>query len=232
MKKLIIGRGNDCDIVIPDESDLVSRHHAELIFDFWGKMQIVDTSSNGTFLNGVRLAKGQPMEVRRTDVVSLAKKWEFDWETVKDPYAKQRPMTIAGISLGALALLGLLGWAIWFFAIRDSSDAVEATADSTVVVSDSASVLTGVDASKQQATPSPANKSDKADKKKVNTPAPKTNNTQNTQKSQPAQKKHSDTTVNKDKKDNGPGVNNSNSKDNLHDIKERDTKKSNNGYNL
>lgn len=235
MKKLIIGRGNDCDIVIPDDSDLVSRHHAELIFDFWGKMQIVDTSSNGTFLNGVRLAKGQPMEVRRTDNVSFAKKWEFDWETVKDPYAKQRPMTIAGISLGALALLGLLGWAIWFFGIRKSPDAVGAKADSTEVVSDSASVFTGVDASKQQTTPSPANKADKADKKKkVNTPAPKTNNTPNTQKSQsqPATKKQSDTSVNKDKKDNGPGVNNSNSKDNLHDIKERDTKKSNQGYNL
>ena len=226
MKKLTIGRGNDCDIVIPDDSDLVSRHHAELLFDFWGKMQIVDTSSNGTFLNGVRLTKDQPMEVRRTDMVSLAKKWDFDWETVKDPYAKQRPLTIAGISLGALALLALLGWAIWFFT-NNKNDAIEATADSTEVVKDSTSIVSGVDASKQQTTPTPANKAEK--KKKVNTPAPKTNTTP-TPKPQPSPKKPSDTSVNKD---NGAGVNNNKSKDNLHDLKERDTgKKSNQGYNL
>ncbi len=227
MKKLIIGRGNDCDIVIPDETDEVSRHHAELIFDFWGKMQIVDTSANGTFLNGVRLEKGRPMEVRRTDNVSLAKKWDFDWNTVTDPYAKQRPLTIAGISLGSLALLALIGWAVWFFAIREAPDDSGALkADSTEVVSDSTSLLPGVDASKTPVVKPSDEKKDKA--KDSNTPKASTT---------PKQRKANrggvaDSTAVWEDIHDSPGKKKTRDND-LRDIKERDSKsKSSGNYNL
>lgn len=54
MKKIIVGRGLDCDIVIPDERDNVSRHHLVISFNLLGKMTISDTSSNGTFINEKR----------------------------------------------------------------------------------------------------------------------------------------------------------------------------------
>lgn len=40
MKRIIIGRGIDCDIVIPDEKDNVSRHHLVISFGLLGKMTI------------------------------------------------------------------------------------------------------------------------------------------------------------------------------------------------
>ena len=58
MKRIIIGRGNDCDIVIPDDTDDVSRHHLVLSFNFLGKMTVSDTSSNGTYINNIRMLKG------------------------------------------------------------------------------------------------------------------------------------------------------------------------------
>ena len=32
-KRIIIGRGTDCDITIPDETDNVSRHHLVISFE-------------------------------------------------------------------------------------------------------------------------------------------------------------------------------------------------------
>ena len=55
MKRIVIGRGIDCDIVIPDEKDNVSRHHLVISFGLFGKMTISDTSSNGTFVNDRKL---------------------------------------------------------------------------------------------------------------------------------------------------------------------------------
>lgn len=66
MKKITVGRGNDCDIVIPDERDNVSRHHMVISFNLLGKMTISDTSSNGTFINERRMLKGTSIPEQET----------------------------------------------------------------------------------------------------------------------------------------------------------------------
>ena len=90
MKRIIIGRGIDCDIVIPDEKDNVSRHHLVISFGLLGKMTISDTSSNGTFVNDRKLLKGASVPVTREDKVRLGSQWTLDWSLVKDPYVATR----------------------------------------------------------------------------------------------------------------------------------------------
>ena len=60
-----IGRSPDNDIVVPDM--LASRHHARLVITVRG-VQIQDTSSNGTFVNGRRV---KDAVVRENDVVTI-----------------------------------------------------------------------------------------------------------------------------------------------------------------
>ncbi|MCD6576598.1 MAG: FHA domain-containing protein [Anaerolineaceae bacterium] len=53
-KELIIGRGTDCNIIIPDRQ--VSRFHAKLEVNDGGQIRIVDLGSkNGTYVNGERI---------------------------------------------------------------------------------------------------------------------------------------------------------------------------------
>ena len=57
---LTIGRASRCDVVI--DSGSVSRHHANLAIS--GEIQIEDAgSSNGTFVDGVKLPPGQPIRL-------------------------------------------------------------------------------------------------------------------------------------------------------------------------
>lgn len=143
MKRLTIGRGNDCDIVIPDETDDVSRHHLVLSFNFWGKMTVSDTSSNGTYINNNRMLKGTSLPVTLNDVIRLGNKWQFDWSLVKDPYKGLRRMLL---SLVCLLLLAGIGGGIWYVLDKnkekteepivipietDSKDSMEWNGDST-----------------------------------------------------------------------------------------------------
>ncbi|MGN0213309.1 MAG: FHA domain-containing protein [Muribaculaceae bacterium] len=109
MKKLIIGRNNACDIVIPDTSDLVSRKQAVLTISFWGKMVIYDTSNNGTFINGKLLENGKGSRVTRADKVNFARVADLNWDEVKDPYKKVKihslVVSVAVIALAVLAIL-------------------------------------------------------------------------------------------------------------------------------
>lgn len=52
--RTVVGRDNDCDIVLPDR--LVSRHHAQVVWDQDGYVVQDLHSKNGTFVNGVELA--------------------------------------------------------------------------------------------------------------------------------------------------------------------------------
>lgn len=112
MKRIIIGRGNDCDIVIPDDTDDVSRHHLVLSFNFLGKMTVSDTSSNGTYINNIRMLKGASLPVTVKDNLRLGNNWQFDWSLVNDPYKKMR--SIIFIVLCFLLLAGV-GGGIWYY---------------------------------------------------------------------------------------------------------------------
>lgn len=113
MKRITVGRGNDCDIVIIDETDNVSRHHIVITFNFFGKMKVSDTSSNGTSINGTRMLKGTSIPVTREDNIRLGRNIELDWNFVKDPY---KPIRIATISIfSALVLIVFGTWLFMWF---------------------------------------------------------------------------------------------------------------------
>jgi hypothetical protein len=53
----IIGRFTDNDIIIHDESRMVSRRHCSIIVHTDGTAEIFDTSLNGTFVNDSRILR-------------------------------------------------------------------------------------------------------------------------------------------------------------------------------
>lgn len=102
MKTYIIGRQEDCDIVIIDPTQMVSRHHAVLTVN-GRKMTITDQSANGTYINGIRIAAGAPVPVTRRDVVSFAQAAELNWARIPDPSRK----TFTWIAVAAIAIMVL-----------------------------------------------------------------------------------------------------------------------------
>lgn len=110
MKRILVGRGNDCDIVIPDDKDNVSRHHMIITFSLFGKMTISDTSSNGTFINGKRILKGTSIPVTENDRIRLGDNWNFDWKLVVDPYKSTRKYLFLITSLLIVAVACIFIW--------------------------------------------------------------------------------------------------------------------------
>lgn len=82
MKTYSIGRDLNCDIVINDSTDVISRRHALLNVTHSGKMTIIDQSSNGTYVNGIRISQNVPVPVTRKDIISLAHVAKLDWSLV------------------------------------------------------------------------------------------------------------------------------------------------------
>jgi pSer/pThr/pTyr-binding forkhead associated (FHA) protein len=72
-----IGRQRDNDVVVTDESLLVSRRHCSIVVHASGQAEIFDLASlNGTYLNGVRLKERSPL--RTDDVVRLGRDFVFN----------------------------------------------------------------------------------------------------------------------------------------------------------
>ena len=87
MKTYSIGRDLNCDIVINDATDVISRRHALLNVTSSGKMTIIDQSRNGTYVNGIRISPNVPVPVTRKDIISLAHVAKLNWSQV--PKANQ-----------------------------------------------------------------------------------------------------------------------------------------------
>ena len=104
MKIISIGSSIGCNIHI--DSDDISKRHALIYISSTGKMQLVDTSENGTFINGVRVKSHMMMPVHRRDKVVFANGHQMDWSKVPDPSRKIRLMLI-GVST-SLCLFALL----------------------------------------------------------------------------------------------------------------------------
>lgn len=102
MKILTIGRGEDCDIVIDDSQDLISRKHAMLRIYPLGKMELVSIGRNGTYVNGLPIKENRPVKVTRKDVISFAHVKQMDWSLVKNPY---RIYHISAIVIAALLVI-------------------------------------------------------------------------------------------------------------------------------
>lgn len=145
-----IGRDESCDIILQDDSNVISRTHAILRVGKGGKYTISDQSMNGTYVNGIRISSGVEVPISRTDIISFAHLVEFDWSLIPNP-AKRTRVVVFSI-LGGLILIGALCWgAVKLFGNRqpasaEPATAIEATSDSPKANADSV----------KAATPSPA----------------------------------------------------------------------------
>ena len=107
MKTITIGRSDRCNIVIDDNR--VSRQHALLRIYPLGKMEIVDQSQNGTWVNGVRIKSGRPFPIKRKDVVNFAGASQLNWSMVPNPmkcvwYAVWAALAVLAVIIAVLAL--------------------------------------------------------------------------------------------------------------------------------
>lgn len=101
MKSYSIGREAGCDIVINDNTDVISRRHAVLSVESSGKMTITDMSTNGTYINGQRVSSNVPVPVTRKDSVSFAHVSTLDWNVI--PKANQwLTYLIIGLAVAAV----------------------------------------------------------------------------------------------------------------------------------
>lgn len=109
MKVYSIGREAGCDIVINDRTDVISRRHAVLNVTSTGKMTIVDSSSNGTYVNGIRITPNVPVPVTRKDNISFAHVARLDWNLVPRPQSLYILWSIVAV----IVLVALCGGGWW-----------------------------------------------------------------------------------------------------------------------
>lgn len=109
MKTYSIGRDLNCDIVINDSTDVISRRHALLNVTSSGKMTIIDQSSNGTYVNGIRITQNVPVPVTRKDIISLAHVVKLDWNQIpkSDLWMKYAIGAVAAIVVIISIIVGL-----------------------------------------------------------------------------------------------------------------------------
>ena len=105
-----IGRDPQCDIIIQDMTDVVSRVHAVLKLEPNGKMFIKDQSKNGTYINGMRVTPNVEIPISRKDSISFANVRELDWSVIPNPMKKK--VTILSFTSLGLVVAGLLTWII------------------------------------------------------------------------------------------------------------------------
>lgn len=106
MKVYTIGRGEDCDIILDDETGMVSRRHAILKSKGFNRYEIVDVSTNGTKVDAMRIKPNTPIKVTRNSVVTFAEVKQLDWSKIPDD---MKPVRIIAIALAALAVI-IGGW--------------------------------------------------------------------------------------------------------------------------
>lgn len=108
MKKIILGRGEDCDVYLNDTKGLISRKHAIMKIRPIGQYEITDVSKNGTFINGIRMKPHIPYKVKRKDIIVFANTSKLDWDDIPD-YSKWIKIGLVGmVVLLAVVILCLM----------------------------------------------------------------------------------------------------------------------------
>lgn len=82
MKIYKIGRNPDNDIVINDQSQHVSRFHATLTVHDNGSITLNDQSTNGTYVNSVKVKSKVDYPVSTNDTIMFAKTAQLDWNLI------------------------------------------------------------------------------------------------------------------------------------------------------
>lgn len=139
MKKVYtIGRDPQSDIVINDNTDVVSRLHATIRIEGC-KMFLIDQSQNGTYVNGMRMSANEEIPVTREDTISFANVAELDWTLLPDPN-KARMKTI-GIVVAVLIAIAAIIFSVLYFIDNKNKKTYEEpnttiTTDSTTISND------------------------------------------------------------------------------------------------
>ena len=140
MKKVYtIGRDPQSDIVINDNTDIVSRLHATIRIE-GSKMFLIDQSQNGTYVNGMRMSANEEIPVSREDTISFANVAELDWTLLPDP--KKAQMRTIGIVVAALIAIAAIVFGILYFmddkgkTTKEEPNTTTTTTDSTTVSND------------------------------------------------------------------------------------------------
>lgn len=77
-----IGRHENCDLKLPSDAEKVSRTHARILADTAGDWRLTDLKSAwGTYVNGVKLAAGEPSVLRENDLIRITP-WTFRFSSV------------------------------------------------------------------------------------------------------------------------------------------------------
>ena len=106
MKIISIGSSKGCNIHIDSED--ISKRHALIYLSSTGKLQLVDTSENGTYINGVRVKSHLMTPVHRKDRITFANGHQLDWKKIPNPSRKIRMAVVcvaASICLLSVAYL-------------------------------------------------------------------------------------------------------------------------------
>ena len=103
IQQFLIGRGDNCQIRIHDATQRVSRTHATIKIMDNGKMFITDHSSNGTFVNGIKISQNVDFPVKRGDSVSFANTAELNWALI--PKRKNTLLIYSVIAVLVIVLL-------------------------------------------------------------------------------------------------------------------------------
>jgi pSer/pThr/pTyr-binding forkhead associated (FHA) protein len=130
MRTYSIGRDQGCNIVISDSTDVVSRCHALLNVTSMGKMFIIDQSTNGTYVNGIKITPRTPVPVTRRDIISFAHVAQLDWNKVP----RSAEWAKYAITIGAIVIIaigGVVGYR-HFSPNKGKNDAPKTQVDSAV----------------------------------------------------------------------------------------------------
>jgi serine protease Do len=102
-----IGSATDNRIIISDPGNHVSRYHAILKLKWDGKYYIYDQSTNGIYVNGVKIKSKVDYPVSTTDKISLSNSYQLDWNRVPNvsipkatPYVPTPPKVESGNNEG------------------------------------------------------------------------------------------------------------------------------------
>jgi DNA-binding winged helix-turn-helix (wHTH) protein len=96
-KEFLIGRGNDCDIILPERQ--VSRHHARICQED-GRYTLWDLDSkNGTHLNGVQVQGTVPLRDGDEIQIALAVKLLFVGSDATMPLTAEPPEVVGRLAL-------------------------------------------------------------------------------------------------------------------------------------
>ena len=106
-----IGRDLQSDIVLNDDTDIVSRRHAILEVGRNGKYFITDESQNGTYVNGIRITSNEKVPIVRDDEVSFAHVADLDWSLV--PVDRTALYSVLGVLGGVVAAVLIALVTIW-----------------------------------------------------------------------------------------------------------------------